>query len=131
MDDRCSDAASGNMMLTAGRWEHTPEWQLTSKLLISKHQQVQLLEAASVLVAMNQDAAEGEVNINVPMALSARSESVSGMSSCEDSPSPRLDGNMDGEANGSRTKRFSSNSSAYSRSYESSVFSDGRGHNSS
>lgn len=38
------------------RWEHTPEWSLTSKLLISKHQQVQLLEAASVLVNMNQDA---------------------------------------------------------------------------
>lgn len=36
------------------RWEHTPEWSLTSKLLISKHQQVQLLEAASVLVNMNQ-----------------------------------------------------------------------------
>ena len=35
------------------RWEHTPEWSYTSKLLISKHQQVQLLEAASVLVAMN------------------------------------------------------------------------------
>ena len=35
------------------RWEHTPEWAFTSKLLISKHQQVQLLEAASVLVAMN------------------------------------------------------------------------------
>lgn len=35
------------------RWEHTPEWAYTSKLLISKHQQVQLLEAASVLVAMN------------------------------------------------------------------------------
>ncbi|KAL2889125.1 c2h2 finger domain-containing [Ceratocystis lukuohia] len=34
-------------------WEHTPEWSYTSKLLISKHQQVQLLEAASVLVAMN------------------------------------------------------------------------------
>ena len=34
-------------------WEHTPEWQVTSKLLISKHQQVQLLEAASVLMGMN------------------------------------------------------------------------------
>ncbi|ESZ96915.1 hypothetical protein SBOR_2709 [Sclerotinia borealis F-4128] len=40
------------------RWEHTPEWSYTSKLLISKHQQVQLLEAASVLVGMNQDAAD-------------------------------------------------------------------------
>ncbi|KAK4237391.1 hypothetical protein C8A03DRAFT_44735 [Achaetomium macrosporum] len=35
---------------------HTPEWSYTSKLLISKHQQVQLLEAASVLVAMNNSA---------------------------------------------------------------------------
>ncbi|ODQ79702.1 hypothetical protein BABINDRAFT_175878 [Babjeviella inositovora NRRL Y-12698] len=34
-------------------WEHTPEWNVTKKLLISKHQQVQLLEAASILVAMN------------------------------------------------------------------------------
>lgn len=35
------------------RWEHDPAWAYTSKLLISKHQQVQLLEAASVLVTMN------------------------------------------------------------------------------
>jgi len=41
--------------LTKHLWEHTPEWSLTSKLLISKHQQVQLLEAASVLLAMNID----------------------------------------------------------------------------
>lgn len=34
-------------------WEHTPEWNVTKKLLISKHQQVQLLEAASILVSMN------------------------------------------------------------------------------
>lgn len=36
-------------------WEHTPEWNVTSKLLISKHQQVQLLEAASILVSMNEE----------------------------------------------------------------------------
>lgn len=35
-------------------WEHTPEWNVTKKLLISKHQQVQLLEAASILVGMNE-----------------------------------------------------------------------------
>lgn len=35
-------------------WEHTPEWNVTKKLLISKHQQVQLLEAASILVSMNE-----------------------------------------------------------------------------
>lgn len=36
-------------------WEHTPEWNVTKKLLISKHQQVQLLEAASILVGMNEN----------------------------------------------------------------------------
>lgn len=35
-------------------WEHTPEWQRTKKLSISKHQQVQLLEAASILCSMNE-----------------------------------------------------------------------------
>ncbi|KAF8002957.1 hypothetical protein HF325_002202 [Metschnikowia pulcherrima] len=48
-------------------WEHTPEWTMTKKLLISKHQQVQLLEAASILVGMTepgsveeQDASKGQ-----------------------------------------------------------------------
>lgn len=43
-------------------WEHTPEWSMTSKLLISKHQQVQLLEAASILVSMNEEDEENEKN---------------------------------------------------------------------
>lgn len=34
-------------------WEHTPEWRVTRRLLMLKHQQVQLLEAASILVGMN------------------------------------------------------------------------------
>ncbi|CCF45277.1 hypothetical protein CH063_14411 [Colletotrichum higginsianum] len=42
-------------------WEHTPEWSLTSKLLISKHQQVQLLEAASVLLTMNHGKEDADV----------------------------------------------------------------------
>lgn len=41
-------------------WEHTPEWSMTSKLLISKHQQVQLLEAASILVSLNEDDEEND-----------------------------------------------------------------------
>lgn len=41
-------------------WEHTPEWSVTSKLLISKHQQVQLLEAASILVSMNENEEEDD-----------------------------------------------------------------------
>lgn len=43
-------------------WEHTPEWNVTSKLLISKHQQVQLLEAASILVSMNDEDSEDPEN---------------------------------------------------------------------
>lgn len=35
-------------------WEHTPEWNVTKKLLISKHQQVQLLELASILCSMTE-----------------------------------------------------------------------------
>ncbi|KAI8344344.1 hypothetical protein BC941DRAFT_408387 [Chlamydoabsidia padenii] len=40
--------------LTKHRWEHSEEWELTSKLLLTKHQQVQLLEAAAILVGMDQ-----------------------------------------------------------------------------
>lgn len=43
-------------------WEHTPEWNVTSKLLISKHQQVQLLEAASILVSMNEEDEEDDAD---------------------------------------------------------------------
>ncbi|KAJ2906850.1 hypothetical protein MKZ38_010348 [Zalerion maritima] len=53
---RCQQCGKGykhSSCLTKHLWEHTPQWSYTSKLLISKHQQVQLLEAASVLVAMN------------------------------------------------------------------------------
>ncbi|KAG7905187.1 hypothetical protein KL906_005370 [Ogataea polymorpha] len=39
-------------------WEHTPEWNMTKKLLISKHQQVQLLEAASILCSMTENGSE-------------------------------------------------------------------------
>lgn len=28
------------------RWEHTPQWQEASKFVLSKHQQVQLLEVS-------------------------------------------------------------------------------------
>lgn len=49
-----------NVDFLLDRWEHTPEWSYTSKLLISKHQQVQLLEAASVLIAMNGPSGDAE-----------------------------------------------------------------------
>ncbi|KAI9497489.1 hypothetical protein BDB00DRAFT_748811, partial [Zychaea mexicana] len=39
--------------LSKHRWEHSEQWGLTSKLLLTKHQQVQMLEAAAILVSMD------------------------------------------------------------------------------
>lgn len=39
--------------LSKHRWEHSEQWELTSKLLLTKHQQVQMLEAAAILVSMD------------------------------------------------------------------------------
>lgn len=81
-------------------WEHTPEWNMTSKLLISKHQQVQLLEAASILVSMNEEDEDLDEETITPAALpgasaeasASVSESTSSVSLLtpgpEDSPSP-------------------------------------------
>ena len=35
------------------RWEHSPHWREASKFLLSKHQQVQLLEAAAILTHLD------------------------------------------------------------------------------
>jgi hypothetical protein len=109
--------------LTCRRWEHTPEWAYTSKLLISKHQQVQLLEAASVLVSMNIDAVDSETSS--PVASGSSDVQSDRASSLETSPPPGTD---DQSAKSSRreSKRFSSNSSLYSQSYQS-VFSEAQG----
>jgi hypothetical protein len=121
-------------------WEHTPEWQYTSKLLISKHQQVQLLEAASVLVAMNQDADKETTSDHSsvsPPASGSSDMQDDGLSSTETTPPPQLDDPALGSyphAHYARrsSKRYSTTSSAYSRSYQSAVFSDnghgGSGH---
>ncbi|KAG6070328.1 hypothetical protein E4U16_004522 [Claviceps sp. LM84 group G4] len=83
---RCSECGKSykhGSCLVKHLWEHTPEWSLTSKLLISKHQQVQLLEAASVLVAMN-----GKESTTMP------SESKD-FSIEQDSPSPAASGDRE------------------------------------
>ncbi len=116
------------------RWEHTPEWSLTSKLLISKHQQVQLLEAASVLIAMNDkpqddDAADPattppESTKDFPSdpesaspAASGYSEQVERQSSADTTPPPMSEGlYMDGMSY--RNKRHGS-IGGFSRSYQS------------
>jgi hypothetical protein len=109
-------------------WEHTPEWQYTSKLLISKHQQVQLLEAASVLVAMNKESDDSDHSSPSPLA--SRSPDLrSGLSSTETTPPPQMEDHAIGSYPHSHfgqrsAKRYSTNSSAYSQSYQSTVFSD-------
>lgn len=126
--EKCGKGYKHSSCLTKHLWEHTPEWQYTSKLLISKHQQVQLLEAASVLVAMNKDSDGGESDRSSPPA-SGSSDLRDELSSPETTPPPQIEdhavGSFPHSAFASRTmKRNSTNSSAYSQSYQSAVFSD-------
>ena len=118
--------------LSYRRWEHTPEWSYTSKLLISKHQQVQLLEAASVLVGMNQDAPTASDiaktldsdNSSVSPAASGTSEfrdyDDGDYSSAETTPPPMSEHYaVPDTIESGRSKRYSGNSSSFSRSYQS------------
>ncbi|KAK4929842.1 hypothetical protein LTR49_003469 [Elasticomyces elasticus] len=118
--DQCGKAYKHGSCLTKHLWEHTPEWQYTSKLLISKHQQVQLLEAASVLVAMNQDpvSTNDSDNSSSPAASGSSDMHDEDVSSAETTPPPQA------ESSYRDSKRYSNTSSAYSRSYQS-VFSSG------
>lgn len=116
--EHCGKAYKHGSCLNKHLWEHTPQWQYTSKLLISKHQQVQLLEAASVLVAMNGDGPANDSDTSSPAASgSSDMRDEQELSSTETTPPPQSE-------NAYRdSKRFSNNSSLYSRSYQS-VFSD-------
>lgn len=107
------------------RWEHTPEWSYTSKLLISKHQQVQLLEAASVLVQMNKDSPPQDANTppdsakdfgsepdSASPAASGYSDQHDGRSSVDTTPPPPADAFNSTSTLALRTasKRYSSGS---------------------
>ncbi|KAF2718253.1 hypothetical protein K431DRAFT_137931 [Polychaeton citri CBS 116435] len=109
--EHCGKAYKHGSCLNKHLWEHTPQWQYTSKLLISKHQQVQLLEAASVLVAMNIDAKENTEsdNSSSPAASGSSDMRDDDLSSTETTPPPHAEDK----------KRFSNSSSAYSRSFQS------------
>lgn len=110
------------------RWEHDPAWSITSKLLISKHQQVQLLEAATVLVNMNMDDDTPEQSPDAESELSSASPDASsvvrdGISSAETTPPPMDEQEEDDDFEMSGmpanwTKRPSI-SNAFSRSYQS------------
>ncbi|KAE9985050.1 hypothetical protein BLS_000077 [Venturia inaequalis] len=123
--ETCGKGYKHSSCLTKHLWEHTPEWQLTSKLLISKHQQVQLLEAASVLVAMNVDGSAIDSDASSPAASGSSDPQDSEMSSAETTPPPQVDEAHYATARSPlESKRISSNSSAFSQSYQSSVFSE-------
>ncbi|KAL4980346.1 hypothetical protein BDW66DRAFT_125015 [Aspergillus desertorum] len=123
--DRCGKGYKHGSCLSKHMWEHNPAWAITSKLLISKHQQVQLLEAASVLVTMN---VEDPTAAN-PDALSetssaspdASSELRDGLSSAETTPPPMDEDNSDDDMSIEPEKPFSVNNAAsqYSHSFQS------------
>ncbi|OKL60387.1 hypothetical protein UA08_04231 [Talaromyces atroroseus] len=72
--DQCGKGYKHSSCLTKHMWEHNPAWAVTSKLLISKHQQVQLLEAATVLVAMNHETADTTAEVTAAAAAAAEAE---------------------------------------------------------
>ncbi|KAI9343011.1 hypothetical protein BD770DRAFT_398423 [Pilaira anomala] len=53
---RCNDCGKSYKhpnCLQKHRWEHSEEWEVTKKLSLTKHQQVQMLEAAAILIGMD------------------------------------------------------------------------------
>ncbi|KAF7792776.1 hypothetical protein EIP86_003874 [Pleurotus ostreatoroseus] len=51
--ESCSKIYRHPSCLVKHRWEHSPHWREASKFMLSKHQQVQLLEAAAILTHMS------------------------------------------------------------------------------
>ncbi|KAL4962331.1 putative C2H2 finger domain protein [Aspergillus stella-maris] len=122
--DRCGKGYKHGSCLSKHMWEHDPAWAITSKLLISKHQQVQLLEAASVLVTMNVDEpttdgpdAESETSSASP---DASSELRDGISSAETTPPPMDEDNSDDDMSIEPEKPFTVNNTGrqYSQSFQ-------------
>jgi hypothetical protein len=125
--EKCGKGYKHSSCLSKHLWEHTPEWSLTSKLLISKHQQVQLLEAASVLLAMNQDgttppdsAKDFQSDQDSASPAGSGTSDHDRASSADTTPPPQAD-MFNTYGSGSYTgrhKRYSSGQS-FSRSYQS------------
>ncbi|KAF5367703.1 hypothetical protein D9758_009856 [Tetrapyrgos nigripes] len=57
--ESCSKIYRHPSCLIKHRWEHTPHWRESSKYVLSKHQQVQLLEAAAILSHLSPGSATG------------------------------------------------------------------------
>ncbi|KUL91412.1 hypothetical protein ZTR_01509 [Talaromyces verruculosus] len=138
--DQCGKGYKHSSCLTKHMWEHNPAWAVTSKLLISKHQQVQLLEAATVLVAMNQETADAAAEVTAAAVAAASMEAETneiesdnssaspgassdihdGISSAETTPPPmdEDDIELDEKPYGLRNYNYD-HPSAFSRSYQS------------
>jgi len=127
--EQCGKGYKHSSCLTKHLWEHTPEWSYTSKLLISKHQQVQLLEAASVLMAINNDPSTTPPDSarGFQSDQDSASPGASGFSehqeasSADTTPPPQLDGVGTGNPFASFAKRRGSNS-GFARSYQSAPY---------
>ncbi|KAK3322527.1 hypothetical protein B0H66DRAFT_207124 [Apodospora peruviana] len=136
--EKCGKGYKHSSCLTKHLWEHTPQWSLTSKLLISKHQQVQLLEAASVLVTMNNLTGASTTPPDSTRDSNSEQDSASPeasggyldhheASSADTTPPPQSDGAI---AFGTSYKGFAkrhSNGSGISRSYQSAPFANSLG----
>ncbi|KAK0711088.1 hypothetical protein B0H67DRAFT_668200 [Lasiosphaeris hirsuta] len=130
--EKCGKGYKHSSCLTKHLWEHTPEWSYTSKLLISKHQQVQLLEAASVLVAMNNDPVNGQTPPDSARGFASDQDSASpgasgfseqqDRSSADTTPPPQLDAVGASNASYRAFSKRHSNGSGFSRSYQSAPF---------
>lgn len=143
--EQCGKGYKHSSCLTKHMWEHNPAWAVTSKLLISKHQQVQLLEAATVLVAMNQETADAAAEVAAAAAAAAAAASEEddaeineiesdnssaspaassdlhdGISSAETTPPPMDDEEIELDNKPFRNSNFSYNHMpSFSRSYQS------------
>ncbi|ORY90220.1 hypothetical protein BCR35DRAFT_299806 [Leucosporidium creatinivorum] len=68
--EKCNKLYAHERCLVKHRWEHTAHWKEASKLLLSKHQQVQLLEAAAILKAASSGSSLPEEKGYWPAAVS-------------------------------------------------------------
>ncbi|KAJ1564918.1 hypothetical protein HK096_005540 [Nowakowskiella sp. JEL0078] len=60
--NECGKIYKHGSCLSKHKWEHTELWQETTRLSLSKHQQVQILEAASILVTLGNENSEDDVS---------------------------------------------------------------------
>ncbi|KAJ1559834.1 hypothetical protein HK096_010933 [Nowakowskiella sp. JEL0078] len=62
--DQCGKVYKHASCLSKHKWEHTELWRETTHLSLSKHQQVQILEAASILVTLGNENGKDGLSIN-------------------------------------------------------------------